>query len=159
MKKAFLFFLTLLTVSFSYSQNLVGKWTGYFKFDGGKNQNYFTIEFLESKGKLVAFTHTKFNMGDRQFYNMCSANVNILKDNFGIKIIVTEYKFHKGNTPGKFRGCFQKHSLMLKNTGKSDLLTGFWESANNINTCGSGSTFLERDSESKAVPQANVDQN
>jgi hypothetical protein len=159
MKKAFLFFLTLLTVSFSYSQNLVGKWTGYFKFDGGKNQNPFTIEFLESKGKLVAFTHTKFKVEKQQFYSVCSAKIKVLKDNFGIKIIVTEYKFHKGNSPRLFRGCFQKHTLLLTNTGKADLLKGFWESANNINTCGSGSTFLERDSESKAVPQANVDQN
>ncbi len=159
MKKAFFFFLTLLTVSFSYSQNLAGKWTGYYKFDGGKNKNYYTIEFLDSKGKLTAFTHTKFNVGDKQFYSVCSANVKILKDNFGTKIIVTECKFHKGNTPGKFRGCFQKHTLLLTNTGKTDLLKGFWESANKNNNCGSGSTFLERDSEPKAVPQANVDQN
>lgn len=159
MKTTFLFLLILFTVSFSYAQNLVGKWAGYYKYDGGKNQNPFTIEFLENKGKLVAFTRSEFKVENQQFYSVCSARVKVIKDNFAIKIIVTEYKFHTGNTPKLARGCFQEHTLLFTSKDNTDFLSGFWKTANKINNCGSGSTLLERDSESKTVPQATINQN
>ncbi|MFY7840091.1 MAG: hypothetical protein ACOVP7_07425 [Lacibacter sp.] len=80
MKKTFTFFLSLFIISISYSQNITGKWTGYFKLDGEFREHQFEIEFVENKGKVEALTLSKFKMSGKQFYNICKAKVAILKD-------------------------------------------------------------------------------
>jgi hypothetical protein len=147
MKKTFTFFLTIFIISNSYSQNLSGKWTGYFKPDGEVRKHEFEIEFVENKGIIEALTHTKLKMSGKQFYNICKAKVFILKDSSSTKITVTEYEVYKGNNPEQLRVCFQKHTLILSNNGGVYSLTGTWEPAKKSENCGIGTTILTKNIE------------
>jgi hypothetical protein len=147
MKKAFLTLLALLIISFSYSQDLKGKWIGYFKFNGEVNENEFVIEFFENKGKLEALTHTKYKIKNQQYQSVCRAKVQLIKDSSFSKIIVTEYRVDKKSNSGSFRTCFQKHTLLFKNDGKTESLSGYWTSSDEYGSCGKGKTILTRSKE------------
>ncbi|NCU05185.1 MAG: hypothetical protein GXC73_14495 [Chitinophagaceae bacterium] len=147
MKKTFTFLLAFFLLSFCFSQNIKGRWTGYYKLNGESEQHQFEIEFIETGGKTEALTYTKFKLNNREFYSVCKAKVE--KDSSSSKIIVTEYEPYKRSSADFLGPCFQKHILWFTNTGKKDLLNGVWETATEREDCGKGVTALTRNKKTK----------
>lgn len=144
MKKLYLLLLTLWTVSSTYSQQIEGRWTGYFKLEKDETNTSFEIEFKEKNGVISALTITRFNLRDQQYYNICSANVQLIREDSTVKIIVTEYKLNKTNTPEWFKPCFQEHTFWFSGSDERDVLNGQWKPANGSDKCGTGITLLKR---------------
>ncbi|MEQ1799779.1 MAG: hypothetical protein ABL872_17615 [Lacibacter sp.] len=136
----FFFFLFSGTV---HSQDVSGKWTGYFTDPVSVDERHsFEIEFIKKDTCWQAITKTYIKINSKEYYTTFLALVVI--DSLSGAFIVTEIEQLKSNFPILIQNCPQRHTLLYSVSSNFEVLTGKWTITNESMNCGQGSTTLKK---------------
>lgn len=127
------------------SQNLSGKWTGYFTYNNGVEEKSYPYEVIINNANnphLTATTITHFSNASSATAiasGMYTPNARLLN--------LIENKFEKLRLDANVQGCLMTNYLSYQNNNGSEVLQGTYTAKNAINgkDCGMGNVYLSRD--------------
>jgi len=136
------FFFSLFSATV-YSQDVSGKWTGYFTDPVSVDERHsYEIEFIKKDTCWQAITKTYLKINSKEYYVTCLALVAI--DSLSGAFIITEVEELKSNYPFLIQNCRQRHVLLYSVSNNFEVLTGNWTTTNESMNCGQGSATLKK---------------
>lgn len=142
MKQIATSFFLVFVMSSAFAQKFSGQWTGSFIVKGDTSRTEYVLEIDANGTTFEGTSITYFMIKGKRYYTICGIKGSIEP---GSKTLVsTEIKKIKANTPPGFNDCFQTHVLTYFKKGDTEQLMGTWRSARKEDSCGTGTTLLER---------------
>jgi hypothetical protein len=120
--------LTLVAIScfpmFVFCQDLTGLWKGTLYNDSTQQNAEYEILVTKERGKLIAYSHTSFTIGDKKYFGIKKINVRIAKDG---KVVMQDAKLVEENYPGQpEKNVIQLNVLDLNGSGDDAALSGLF---------------------------------
>lgn len=109
---------------FVFCQDITGLWKGTMYNEVSNQSLDYEIVISKEKGKITAYSHTWFLIGDKKYYGVKKLNVRIAKDG---KIVFQDAKLLDHNYPmAPYKEVLQLNVLDLASQGSESTLNGLF---------------------------------